>query len=209
MVYTTALLFGQGVPVLPEENSVADMIEKFLFPKTSTGSKMPPACSARRGSVESYEDADSHSLFASFDVTLEEEERHLQHSITRQLELCLTAAKSSALHCQALMLPCHMTSRVSQDVVRASADEPCGLRGAFVKVFVETKDGPKFLGAFSPDPSVTPTFELSVWFKMEERGWPAFKHIFDPSKTVKLRAEYRLVKRKLYSSASPVIHDFN
>ncbi|XP_055015169.1 LOW QUALITY PROTEIN: DNA damage-inducible transcript 4-like protein-like [Boleophthalmus pectinirostris] len=209
MVYTTALLFGHGVPVLPEENGVVDLIEKFLFPKTSTGSKMPPAHSARRGSVESYEDADNHSLSGTFDTTLEEEERHLQHSIIPQLELCLTSAKSSALQCQALMLPCHMTTKVSQDVVRASADEPCGLRGAFVKVFVETKDGPKFLGAILPDPSVTPTFELSVWFKTEERGWPPLKHIFDQSKTVKLRPEYRLVKRKLYSSASPVVHDFN
>ncbi|CAL1614135.1 unnamed protein product [Knipowitschia caucasica] len=195
MVYTAALLFSPGIPLLPEETTAAHLID--FSPENMH--------SSRRGSVESCEDHDNGSLCGS----VEEEERLLHHAITRQLERCLTASKSSALKCQALMLPCHMTSRVSQDVIRASADEPCGLRGAFVRVYAETKAGLTFLGAFSPDPSVTPTFELSVWFKMEERGWTTLKRIFEPRKTVKLRAEYRLVKRKLYSSASPVIHDFN
>ncbi|XP_072292254.1 DNA damage-inducible transcript 4-like protein [Eucyclogobius newberryi] len=204
MVYTAALPFGHGVPVLSDESGVVDMIEKCFFPR-----KMPESrrC-ARRGSVESYEDNDSNSMFGG-DVTLEEE-RRLQDGVARHLERCLTAAKSSALHCRALMLPRHMTARVARDVVRASADEPCGLRGALVRVYVQTlDDGPKFLGAFSPDPHVTATFELSVWLEEAERGWPALQHIFTPSRTVKLRAEYRLVKRKLYSSASPVVHRFS
>ncbi|KAK7899471.1 hypothetical protein WMY93_020324 [Mugilogobius chulae] len=204
MVYTAALLFGHGL--LPEENV---MEKKLFYPD-----KMQQAarCS-RRGSVESYEDTDNNSLrklLGTFEATLEDEERLLQDSVTQQLELCLVQAKTSALHCRALMLPRHMTSRVSRDVVRASADEPCGLRGASVRVFAETKDGPVFLGGFRPDPDVTATFELSVWFRVDpERGWTPLRHLFEPGKTVKLRAEYKLVKRKLYSSASPVVHDFN
>lgn len=203
-------MFGHGVPLLSEENGVADLIERCFYPKNSTTEEMlpPEARSTRRGSVESYEETDNQSLCGGFDVTLEDEERLLQCSVARQFELCLTAAKSSALHCHSLLLPRHMTSRFARDVVGSSADEPCGLRGAFIRVYVETEDGLKSLGAFCPDPSVTSTFELSVLLRTERSGWP-LSHLFSQSKVLKLRPEYRLIKRKLYSSASPVIHDFN
>eukprot|EP00064_Thunnus_orientalis_P010885 superscaffoldBa00001516_g10914 len=207
MVYTTALLFGHGVPVLSEEESVMDMIGKYFLQLTSPGRERS---SARRGSVESCDETDNNSLFANLDAGLEDGERLLQQDVTRQIERCLTEAKASILHCQVLLLPCHMTARVGQDVMRSSADEPCGLRGASIKVYIEGKDGLKSLGSIFPDPSVTPTFELSVVFKAcKDDGWPPLKHIFDTNKVLKLRPEYRLVKRKLYSSASPVIHDFN
>lgn len=103
-----------------------------------------------------------------------------------------------------------MTGRVGQDVVQASADEPCGLRGASIRLYVEDKDGLKSVGCIFPDQTVTPTFELSVVFKADkDGGWPPLKNIFDTNKVLKLRPEYRLVKRKLYSSASPVVHDFH
>lgn len=141
---------------------------------------------------------------------MEREERLLQLDVTRQIERCLTEAKTSNLHCEVLLLPRHMTTKVGQDVVRSCAGEPCGLRGASIAVYVERKDGLKAVGSIVPDPSVTPTFELSLIFKAEkEDGWPPLLNIFDTSKVLKLRPEYRLVKRKLYSSASPVIHDFN
>lgn len=144
------------------------------------------------------------------DAGLEHEERLLQQDVARQIELCLTEAKASTLHCRALLLPRHMTARVGQDVWRSSADEPCGLRGASIKVYVEGKDGLKSVGSIFPDPSVTPTFELSVIFRADtDGGWPPLMTIFHTSKVLKLRPEYRLVKRKLYSSASPVVHDFN
>lgn len=146
---------------------------------------------------------------ADLDAGLEHEQRLFQQVVTQQMERRLTEAKASILNCQALLLPRHMTTRISQDVVRASADEPCGLRGASIKLYIDGKDGLKYIGSIFPDSSVTPTFELSVVFKAESDGWPSFKNIFDGNKVLKLRPEYRLVKRKLYSSASPVVHDFN
>lgn len=149
-------------------------------------------------------------LVTNTDTGLEHEERLLQLGVMRQMERCLTEAKSSTLHCQVLLMPRHMITKVGQDVVHSSIDEPCGLRGASIKIYVERKDGLKFAGSIFPDPSVTPTFELSVIFKAnKEDGWPPLLHIFDTNKVLKLRPEYRLVKRKLYSSASPVIRDFN
>lgn len=191
---------------MSEEESSVEMIGKYFFQLKTTGRKMS---SSRRGSVESYEDRESISPFADLDAGLEHEERLLQQVVTQQMEHRLTEAKASILGCQALLLPHHMTTRISQDVVRASADEPCGLRGAFIELYVEAKDGLKYVGSVFPDPSVTPTFELSVIFKADDDGWPSLKHIFDTNKVLKLRPEYRLVKRKLYSSASPVVHDFN
>ncbi|XP_071313297.1 DNA damage-inducible transcript 4-like protein [Trachinotus anak] len=207
MVYTSALLFGHAVPVLAEEESVVEMIGKYFFQLTSPGRG---TSSARRGSVESCDERDSTSPFYNLDAGLEHEERLLQQDVTRQIERCLTEAKASTLHCQVLLLPHRMTTKVGQDVVHSSADEPCGLRGASIKVYVECKDGLKSVGSIFPDPSVTPTFELSVIFKADkDGGWPPLKHIFDTNKVLKLRPEYRLVKRKLYSSASPVVHDFH
>ncbi|KAK2903843.1 DNA damage-inducible transcript 4-like protein-like [Channa argus] len=207
MVYSTALLFGNGGPVLTEEESAVEMIGKYFFQLTAPGSK---SSSARRGSLESCEDPDNQSPFANLDAGLEHEEWLLQQDVGRQMEHCLTEAKASTLHCQALLLPRHMTARIGQDMVHFSSDEPCGLRGASIKVYVEIKDDLKSVGTISPDPSITPTFELSVIFRTDkDDGWPPLKHIFGTNKVLKLRPEYRLVKRKLYSSASPVIHDFS
>ncbi|XP_040903393.1 DNA damage-inducible transcript 4-like protein [Toxotes jaculatrix] len=207
MVYTAALLFGHRVPVLSEEESVVEMIGKYFFQLRSPGRKTG---SARRGSVESCDERENSSPFSNLDADLEHEERLLQQDVTRQIERCLTEAKASTLHCQVLLLPHHMTARVGQDVVNTSANEPCGLRGASIKVYVECKEGLRSAGSIFPDPTVTPTFELSVIFKADkDDGWPRLKHIFDTNKVMKLRPEYRLVKRKLYSSASPVIHDYN
>lgn len=143
------------------------------------------------------------------DAGFQHEEQLLLQDVTQHIVRCLTEAKASTLHCQVLLLPRQMTARVGQDVMHSSADEPCGLRGASIKVYVEIKDGLKSVGSIVPDPSVTPTFELSVIFRTDkDGGWPPLKHIFDANKVLKLRPEYRLVKRKLYSSASPVVHDF-
>ncbi|XP_070693043.1 DNA damage-inducible transcript 4-like protein [Pempheris klunzingeri] len=207
MVSTAALLFGHGAPVQSVEESVVEMIGKYFSQRSSP--ELKPS-SARRGSVDSWDERDNNSPFSTVDAGLEHEEQLLQQDVTQQIERCLTQAKAATLHCQVLLLPRQMTTRVGQDVVRSSADEPCGIWGASIKVYVEGKDGLTAVGSILPDPSVTPTFELSVIFKADkDGGWPPLMHIFNTSKVLKLRSEYRLVKRKLYSSASPVIHDFS
>ncbi|XP_047441252.1 DNA damage-inducible transcript 4-like protein-like [Mugil cephalus] len=207
MVYTPALLLGHGMSALSEEDSVVEMIGKYFFQLTSPGGG---TSSARRGSVESCDEKESNSPFANLDACLEHEQRLIRQDVTQQIERCLTEAKASVLHCKVLLLPRHMTARVGQDVVHAAADEPCGLRGASIQLYVQRKDSLEPVGRIHPDPTVTPTFELSVVFKADkDDGWPPLKHIFDTNKVLKLKPEYRLVKRKLYSSASPVIHDFN
>ncbi|TNN65576.1 DNA damage-inducible transcript 4-like protein [Liparis tanakae] len=207
MVHTAAQVSGHAPPEPAEDDSVVEMIGKYFLQLASAGRE---ASAARRGSVESCDEKESNTPVANMDAGLEPGEWLLQRDVTRQIELCLTEAKASALHCRMLLLPRQMTARVGRDVVRSSADEPCGLRGASIKVYVDCKDGLTPAGGVLLDPSVTPTFELSVIFRAErDDGWPALTSMFDSHKVLKLRPEYRLVKRKLYSSASPVIHDFS
>lgn len=194
---------GHGPPEPAEDDSVVEMIGKYFLQFASPGRQ---TSAARRGSVDSCDERESNPPVAN----MEPGEWLLQRDVSRQIELCLTEAKASALHCRVLLLPRQMTARVGRDVVRSAADEPCGLRGASIKVYVDGKDGLTPAGGVLLDPSVTPTFELSVIFRAERGGgWPALTTMFESHKVLKLRPEYRLVKRKLYSSASPVIHDFN
>ncbi|XP_051927665.1 DNA damage-inducible transcript 4-like protein-like [Hippocampus zosterae] len=210
MVYTAALLFGKKVPVLGEEESITDVMGTYFFRLSSLRQEKREGPLLRRGSVDSCHEPDNPSLSPNMDAGLEQEERVLQQDLTRHIERCLTEAKVSVLHCKVLLLPRQMTARVGRDVLRSSTDEPCGLRGASIRLYVDTKNGLKSLGSIFPDSSVTPTFELSVVFKADTNdSWPPLKHIFESSKALKLRPEYKLVKRKLYSSASPVIHEFN
>lgn len=204
MVYTPVLVFGHGMPVMSEEDSIVEMMRKFLYQMTFTDK------SARRGSLESGEDfiKERNSPSLCFEPSLEYEDALLQRNVLREIERCLSNAKASTLRCQVLLLPRRLTAKVARDVVRSSADEPCGLRGASISVYLDRKEGLLSLGTISPDPGVTPIFELSVVFKVDNDGWPPLKHIFVNDKVLKLRPEYRLVKKKFYSSASPVICDY-
>lgn len=182
---------------MTEEESVVEMIGKYFFQHKSPGRV---STSARRGSVESCDETEGSWPSAGL-----EDEPRLHQDLTRQIERCLTEAKPSVLRCQMLLLPRNMITGVGHHILRSSVDEPCGLRGASIRLYVEDKDGLQTVGNIFPDPAVTPTFELSVVFKVDKDGW----NIFDSGKVLKLRPEYRLVKRKLYSSESPVIHEFS
>ncbi|CAB1337503.1 unnamed protein product [Coregonus sp. 'balchen'] len=204
MVYTPALVLGHGIPIASEEDNVVELMRKFIDQITSSDKKY-----VRRGNIESPEFIKEINSSMDSETTLDCE-RILQQDMTRQIVRCLSEAKESSLRCRILLLPCPLTAKVALDVVRSSAGEPCGLRGAFIQVYLETKPGQPLqtLGTITPDPTVTPTFELSVVFKLDKDCWPPLKHIFVTDKVLKLRPQYRMVKKKLYSSASPVIHEF-
>ncbi|XP_010896714.2 DNA damage-inducible transcript 4-like protein [Esox lucius] len=206
MVYTPALVFGHGLHIgtMSEEDSFIELMRKFLYQFTSSDKK-----DVRRGSLESCEFVKERSSSIDSETSLDYEERLFLQDMTRQIELCLSDAKETSLRCQMLLLPRSLTTKVARDVVRSSAGEPCGIRGAFIKVFLETTPGLQLqmLGTVSPDPTVTPTFELSIVFKLDKEGWPPI--FVTHKKVLKLQPQYRLVKKKLYSSASPVILEFS
>lgn len=128
-----------------------------------------------------------------------------QQDLAVQLEKCLVMAKASVLQCSELLVPSRMSTRVARDVLRASEPEPCGLRGALIHVFAETQAGLQKVGTVTPEHSLTPTFELSVVFRVDLHRWLPLKHLLGSDGVLRLRPEYRLIKRKLYSSASPTV----
>ncbi|XP_072529663.1 DNA damage-inducible transcript 4-like protein [Salminus brasiliensis] len=198
MVYSQALVFGYGLSVGAEEDNLTEMLKKFFRfdkegfrPRTALTKAVSSSSLASECSWEEDED-DMSSL---------------KHDLIKRIERCLVSAKASSLRCQELLLPGGMTARVAGDLLQASGDEPCGLRGAVIHLFLENKSGVQKLGFFTADQSLTPTFELSVVFREDPDGWPPLRHLLGTEGALRLRAEYRLVKRKLYSSASPIVMD--
>ncbi|KAL0973902.1 hypothetical protein UPYG_G00212590 [Umbra pygmaea] len=208
MVHNPALVFGHRMQnAKSEEDSVLDVMRKFLCQISSSDES-----DVRRGSLESCDFVKERSSSIDSETTLDYEEKIFQDHMANQIERCLSDAKESYLRCQVLLLPRPLIFKVARDVVRSSQGEPCGFRGAFIKIYLETSPGLalQMLGTISTDLNVTPTFELSIVFKLDKEGWPPLKHIFvNRDKVLKLQPRYRLVKKKLYSSASPVIHEFN
>lgn len=131
-----------------------------------------------------------------------------QQELAVLIEKCLVKAKASSLHCSELLVPTRMCTRIAGDILRASEHEPCGVRGALIHLFTETQAGLQKVGTVTPEHSLTPTFELSVVFQVHPQRWPPLEHLLGTEKVLRLRPEYRLIKRKLYSSASPTLIEF-
>lgn len=142
------------------------------------------------------------------DYDLEASIQLQQQDLAARIEKCLVIAKASSLHCSELLVPARMSTRIARDILRASEHEPCGLRGALIHLFTETQAGLQKVGTVTPEHSVTPTFELSVVSQVDPQRWPQLKHLLGSEKVLRLRPEYRLIKRKLYSSASPTVIEF-
>ncbi|XP_060771248.1 DNA damage-inducible transcript 4-like protein-like [Neoarius graeffei] len=198
MVYSQALVFGYGLSAGSEEDNLAGgmwrkVLQHFRAAKEPSGHLKKANSSSSLESECSLEDDD---LEASIQQ---------QQDLAVQLEKCLVMAKASVLQCSELLVPSRMSTRVARDVLRASEPEPCGLRGALIHVFAETQAGLQKVGTVTPEHSLTPTFELSVVFRVDLHRWLPLKHLLGSDGVLRLRPEYRLIKRKLYSSASPTV----
>ncbi|MBN3314393.1 DDT4L protein, partial [Atractosteus spatula] len=204
MVYSQALGFAHGMGVLSEEDNLVEAMKKFVNQFTSARKEkcadkpFDSGCSSE-GEMSEDSGVDRRSPEEPLDERLWQE-------LAQQMELCLARAKKTELQCQEVLIPRQLAGRIARDALRTASDEPCGLRGAVIQVHLETGSAVRALGSIVPDRSVTPTFELSVVFKADQDNWPSLRHLF--GKVLKLSPGFRLVKRKLYSSAGPVIQEF-
>lgn len=144
------------------------------------------------------------------------EERACQQ-LALLLEGCLARAKASTLRCAQVLVPETLTQRVARDVLRLASGEPCGLRGCVLDVRLEMEEQQQRrcerLERLVCDTSVVPTFELTLVFKQDGGGWPSLRDFlrigtcFPPGfrRALKLRPGFRLVKKKLYSSAAGTV----
>lgn len=203
MVYTPALVLGPGLSVGMKEENVGEFLRKFGLSFT-TDKPDQISCGGLKKTMS------SSSLGSECSLEEEErDERSLQLDLVRRIERCLSDAKTSSLKCRELLLPRRMISYIARDILAASTDEPCGLRGALIHLYLENKGSLQKLGNIVPTNHLTPTFELSVVFRPDQDGWPPLRNLFGADKALRLRPEYRLVKQKLYSSASPTIQEHN
>ncbi|TTE22041.1 DNA damage-inducible transcript 4-like protein [Bagarius yarrelli] len=201
MVYSQALVFGYGLSAGSEEDNLTEMWRKVL--QHFRAGKEPAGRIKKATSFSSLESEcslENDDLEASFQLQ--------QQDLAAKIEKCLVKAKASSLHCSELLVPSHMSTRVAGDVLRASEHEPCGLKGALIHLFTETEAGLQNVGTMTPEHGLTPTFELSVVLRVDPQRWPPLKHLLGSKKVLRLRPEYHLVKRKLYSSASPTVIEF-
>uniref|UniRef100_A0A452GFR9 DNA damage-inducible transcript 4-like protein n=1 Tax=Gopherus agassizii TaxID=38772 RepID=A0A452GFR9_9SAUR len=134
------------------------------------------------------------------------EERTCQ-SLVKMLENCLSKSKQTKLHCSKVLIPEQLTKKIAQDVLRLSSTEPCGLRGCIIHVNLEIGNVCKKLDKIICDPSIVPTFELTLVFKQDCCSWPSFRDFFltqacfasGSKRTLILSPGFRLIKKKLYS----------
>lgn len=136
------------------------------------------------------------------------------HYLVRILENCLSKSKQTRLQCSKVLVPEKLTRKIAHDVLRLSSTEPCGLRGCIIHVNLETGNVCKKLDKIVYDPSVVPTFELTLVFKQDSQSWPSLRDFFPRAcfasgnkRTLILSPGFRLVKKKLYSLIGTVIEE--
>ncbi|XP_020661099.1 DNA damage-inducible transcript 4-like protein [Pogona vitticeps] len=135
-------------------------------------------------------------------------------SLVRMLENCLSKSKKTRLHCSRVLVPEKLTRRIAQDILRLSSTEPCGLRGCVIHVNLEMGSICKKLDKVAYDPTVVPTFELTLVFKQDNGSWPSFRDFFprvcfisQSKRTLILSPGFRLIKKKLYSLIGTVVEE--
>ncbi|XP_073501506.1 DNA damage-inducible transcript 4-like protein [Phyllobates terribilis] len=129
------------------------------------------------------------------------------HLVT-MLENSLYRAKSTKLQCSKVLVPKELTTKVAQEALKLSLNEPCGLRGCIIYVNLENNNRKVALDTLVYDCSVEPTFELKLVLKQDTQGWDylrdllinrtCFPQLF--RSVIKLSPKFHISKRRLYFS---------
>lgn len=129
------------------------------------------------------------------------------HLVT-MLENSLYKAKSAKLQCSKVLVPKELTTRVAQEALKLSLNEPCGLRGCIIYVNLESNNRQAALDTMVYDCSVEPTFELKLVLRQDTQGWDylrdllinrtCFPQLFRG--VIKLSPKFHISKRRLYFS---------
>lgn len=145
---------------------------------------------------------------------LDVENLHNWQSIKEDIHAAVTESLNKEHRCQ-VILPDQLTSRVSQDIVRMSMLEPCGVQGCAIFIALQDKGKTQHLATIFGNHSSPPTFEIHLTLKEDNRSW---KQLHKAFLTIKgcilnslwtappkiLRSSYQLEKRRLYRSGAGV-----
>ncbi|NXU54991.1 DDIT4 protein, partial [Turnix velox] len=109
-----------------------------------------------------------------------------------------------------LLVPAPLLAQVRRELLRLACSEPCGLRGALLDLCVEHGKTCHAVGHMAADPTVVPTFQLTLVLRLDSRLWPKIQGLFAsaPAFTpLKLSTGFRVMKKKLYSSEQLLIEE--
>ncbi|KAG5668654.1 hypothetical protein PVAND_016588 [Polypedilum vanderplanki] len=136
-------------------------------------------------------------------------ESEIEH-VRNVLMATLRDAKQRHLACTEVLLPCDMLQRIAVDMLMASDEEACGIRGANIRIEFEESDGEcREIATCNTDLNTVATFELRLTLKQEHgrSKWisaimPQFIRNLTRGSTIVISRDYELVKHKLnYSFA--------
>lgn len=91
--------------------------------------------------------------------------------LSKRLEEEIRAAKRTHLSCGEVLLPCGLLQKVSEDVLKISEKELCGIRGMNLYLLFEGEEDCRRLSNFKMDPTTPSTFEVYLTFKQANAGW--------------------------------------
>lgn len=132
--------------------------------------------------------------------------------IMSEIEAAVKDTFEKELKCQ-IIFPSELMSHISQDVIRMSAAEPCGVRGCVINILLAEKDKSRKVATVFGNSSTNPTFEIYLTLREDCRGWRKFQKVFLTIKGCILNSQwtampkilcsaYQLEKRRLYRRAN-------
>ncbi|XP_074649231.1 DNA damage-inducible transcript 4-like protein [Tubulanus polymorphus] len=157
----------------------------------------------RRASLSYMMSADAVG-YNSYEESLVLQERLF---LIGQIEELMRTAKID-LSLDDVLIPSGLTSKISQDVLNMSQNEPYGLRGCVIHVNLECATMCHRIGRIHCDPDTVSTFEIYLTLKEDSKKWTSItkmipvldKFMQQRKKTVLISAAYTAEKRKLYGS---------
>ncbi|XP_056386437.1 DNA damage-inducible transcript 4 protein [Hyla sarda] len=134
-------------------------------------------------------------------------------SLLKMIKRSLNKANINSLRCSKLLLPDDLLCHLGQELMHLAFSEPCGLRGALIDLCVENSKDCHTVAQLEVDPSVVPTFQLTILFKLDSRLWPRIQGLFSTKPvpgsghSLKLSPGFKVLKRKLYSSSELIVEE--
>jgi len=108
-----------------------------------------------------------------------------------------------------ILLPAGILQRIAADILDASNDEPCGIKGCVIYIdFDESQrkcDGKQRIGTVKCHPYTVNTFEIYLTLRPHSSSWtsklPLFLQNLAYRSAIVISSEYELTKRKLFRSS--------
>ena len=96
-----------------------------------------------------------------------------------------------------VVLPQELMSRVSQDVIRMASSEPCGVLGCVIHVILKEKDKSKKIATVFGNRGTTPTFEIFLTLREDDRSWRKLHKVYLAIKGCILNSKWTAIPRIL------------